>query len=255
MIDSTAAGTLVAHSGGAAGFSTWMGHFSDHDLSVAVACNFDPVSATALARRVADLYLPTPSRPDPAAAAADAPGVDVTGRAGLYFDERTGEPMRLVVAGGRLRVANGPPLIALAQDRFRPPRPDPFFRSQADVELTFPSNDRLELRSKEGEIIRYRRARTWAPSPEDLQAVDGRYESTELGSVFEILPGNGNLTMRFESAPEKSLELTPVERDTWMRSLMIVRFRRDASGRVVGFDYGNPVVRRISFTRLGDRTR
>jgi CubicO group peptidase (beta-lactamase class C family) len=255
MIDSTAAGTLVAHSGGAAGFSTWMGRFSDHDLSVAVACNFDPVSATALARRVADLYLPTPSRPDPAAAAADAPGVDVTGRAGLYFDERTGEPMRLVVAGGRLRVANGPPLIALAQDRFRPPRPDPFFRSQADVELTFPSNDRLELRSKEGEIIRYRRARTWAPSPEDLQAVDGRYESTELGSVFEILPGNGNLTMRFESAPEKSLELTPVERDTWMRSLMIVRFRRDASGRVVGFDYGNPVVRRISFTRLGDRTR
>lgn len=255
MIDSTAAGTLVAHSGGAAGFSTWMGHFSDHDLSVAVACNFDPVSATALARRVADLYLPTPSRPDATAAAAAAPGVDVNGRAGLYFDERTGEPMRLVVAGGRLRVANGPPLIALAQDRFRPPRPDPFFRSQADVELSFPSNDRLELRSKEGEIIRYRRARSWTPSPEDLQAVDGRYESTELGSVFEIVPGQGALAMRFERAPEKSLELTPVERDTYMRSLMIVRFRRDESGKVVGFDYGNPVVRKIRFTRLGDRAR
>jgi CubicO group peptidase (beta-lactamase class C family) len=253
MIDSTAAGTLVAHSGGAAGFSTWMGHFSDHDLSVAVACNFDPVSATALARRVADLYLPTPSRPDPAAAAADAPGVDVTGRAGLYFDERTGEPMRLVVSDGRLRIANGPPLIALAQDRFRPPRPDPFFRSQADVELSFPTNDQLELRSKDGETIRYRRARPWSPSPEELQAVDGRYESEELGSVFEIVPGKGALTMRFERAHEKSLELTPVERDTWMRNLMIVRFRRDASGRVVGFDYGNPVVRDIRFTRLGDR--
>jgi hypothetical protein len=34
---------------------------------------------------------------------------------------------------------------------------------------------------------------------------------------------------------------------------MIVRFRRDASGKVTGFDYGNPVVRNISFTRLGDR--
>jgi hypothetical protein len=34
---------------------------------------------------------------------------------------------------------------------------------------------------------------------------------------------------------------------------MIVRFRRDGSGKVVGFDYGNPVVRSIAFTRLGDR--
>jgi hypothetical protein len=171
----------------------------------------------------------------------------------LYFDERTGEPMRLVVSDGRLRIANGPPLIALAQDRFRPPRPDPFFRSQADVELSFPTNDQLELRSKDGETIRYRRARPWSPSPEELQAVDGRYESEELGSVFEIVPAKGALTMRFERAHEKSLELTPVERDTWMRNLMIVRFRRDASGRVVGFDYGNPVVRDIRFTRLGDR--
>jgi hypothetical protein len=33
-----------------------------------------------------------------------------------------------------------------------------------------------------------------------------------------------------------------------------VRFRRDANGHVIGFDYGNPVVRSIAFARLGDRT-
>jgi hypothetical protein len=60
--------------------------------------------------------------------------------------------------------------------------------------------------------------------------------------------------MRFESSPERALNLTPVERDTYMLSLMILRFRRDASGKVTGFDYGNPVVRNIGFTRLGDRT-
>jgi hypothetical protein len=59
--------------------------------------------------------------------------------------------------------------------------------------------------------------------------------------------------MRFESVPEKSLELEPVERDTYMRSLVIVRFRRDASGRVTGFDYSNPAARNIRFTRLGNR--
>ena len=256
MVDSTPGGLVVSHSGGAAGFSTWMGHVPDHGLSVAVACNFDPVSATALARRVADLYLPPlpeSARTEAAAARADAPGVDPTARTGLYFDERTGEPMRLVMSDGRLRIANGPPLIAIAQDRFRPPRPDPFFRSQADVELVFPSNDRIELRSKDGETTRFRRARPWTPSAADLQSVDGRYESRELGTVFEIVPATNALTMRFERTPEKSLELTPVERDTYMRSLMIARFRRDASGKVVGFDYGNPVVRSIAFTRVGNR--
>jgi len=67
------------------------------------------------------------------------------------------------------------------------------------------------------------------------------------------VPGAGALTMRFEKAPDKSLELTPVERDAYMLRMMIVRFHRDASGKVTGFDYGNPVVKGIAFTRLGDR--
>ena len=256
MVASTPGGLVVSHSGGAAGFSTWMGHVPEHGLSVAVACNFDPVSATALARRVADVYLPplaASARAEAAAAAAGAAGIDVSGRAGLYFDERTGQPMRLVMNDGRLRIANGPPLVALTQDRFRPLRPDMFFRSNDAFELSFPSNDRIEITSMEGQTTRYRRAQPWTPTAADLQSVDGRYESTELGSVFEILPATNALTMRFEKAPDKALELTPVERDTYMLRMMIVRFRRDAGGKVVGFDYGNPVVRNIRFTRLGDR--
>jgi hypothetical protein len=257
MVDSTSGGLVVSHSGGAAGFSTWMGHVPEHGLSVAVSCNFDPVSATALARSVADLYLPPPpasARAEAAAAATGAAGVDVSSRAGLYFDERTGQPMRLVLNEGRLRIANGPPLVALAQDRFRPLRPDMFFRSNDAFEMSFPSNDRLEIKSMEGQTTRYRRAQPWTPTAAELQAVDGRYESQELGTVFEIVPGASALTMRFEQSPDKSLELTPVERDAYMLRMMIVRFRRDGSGKVVGFDYGNPVVRNIRFTRLGDRT-
>jgi CubicO group peptidase (beta-lactamase class C family) len=253
VVDSTRGRLVVWHSGGAAGFSTWMGHFPGGKLSVAVSCNFDPVSATALAIRVSNLYLPPldpKAQPQPRVA---APNVDVSARAGLYFEERTGQPMRLDVVNGRLAIANGPSLLPASAERFRPPRADPFFRSQDDFEITFVSPDRIELKSMEGEISHYRRARPWAPSAADLRAVDGRYESTELGSVLEIVPGTATLTMRFERAPDRSLELTPVERDTYMMRMMIVRFRRDASGTVTGFDYGNPVVRHIAFTRLGDR--
>ena len=256
IVDSTPGGVVISHSGGAAGFSTWMGRVPEHGLSVAVACNFAPGSATALAARVSDLYLPprpAAARAEAAAAAAGAAGVDVSGRAGLFFDERTGEPLRLAVSEGRLRVANGPPLVALSQDRFRAARPDLFFRSQDAFELSFESPDRIAIRSMEGQVTRYRRAQPWTPTAAELKAVDGRYESRELGAVFEIVPGANGVTMRFEGAPERSIELAPVERDTYMRSMMIVRFRRDAGGRVVGFDYGNPVVRRIAFTRLGGR--
>src|SRR5918998_1524186 len=54
MVDSTPGGLVVSHSGSAAGFSAWMGRVPGHGLSVAVACNFDPVSATNLAGRVID---------------------------------------------------------------------------------------------------------------------------------------------------------------------------------------------------------
>jgi len=250
--------TLVSHSGGAAGYSTWLGRFTEHGLSVAVLCNFDPVSATELAHRVADQFLPpkTAEAKAPAAVAEGAAvtGLDLNSRAGLFFSERTGEPLRLIVNNGRLSIAGGPPLVAVTQDRFRNPRGSLFFRSQDEFELHFPSQDRFEMKSMEGQVTRYRRAQPYAHSAADMQALDGRYRSEELGSVFEIVPGTNGLVMRFERSPDKALELTPVERDTWMRSLMIVRFRRDGSGKVVGFDYGNPVVRNISFTRLGDRT-
>jgi CubicO group peptidase (beta-lactamase class C family) len=256
-VESTPGGPVVSHSGGAAGFSTWMGNMPEHGLSVAVSCNFDPVSATALASRVANVFLPPVDPEALARARARAPvpaaGVDVAPRAGLYFDERTGEPMRLDVNNGRLMIANGPALVPVSAERFRPPRPDMFFRSNDDFEMTFVSPDRIEIKSMEGQVTRYRRAQPWTPTTADLKAVDGRYESTELGSIFEVVPGTDRLVLRFESAPDKSLELTPVERDTYMLRMMIVRFRRDASGRVTGFVYGNPVVSDIAFTRLGDR--
>lgn len=253
MVDSIPGGRMVSHSGGAAGYSTWLGRFTDAGLSIAVLCNFDPVSATALAGRVADVFLPPVDsqarRPGPVA----TPGVDVSGRAGLYFEARTGEPMRLVVSGGRLSIAGGPPLVPVSADRFRPQRASVFFRSQDEFEMTFRSNDEFELKSTEGRTERYRRAQPWTASAADLQGVDGRYLGEDVGQVFEILPGTNGLVLRFERSPEKAIELEPVARDTYMRSMMIVRFRRDAGGKVVGFDYANPVVRNLRFTRLGDR--
>jgi CubicO group peptidase (beta-lactamase class C family) len=251
-IEATPGGTVIGHSGGAAGFSTWMGRVPEHGLAVAVACNYDPVSATANAGRVADVFLPPV---DSAALARDrarmpvaAPGIDVTPRAGLYFDERTGEPMRLGAApGGRLAIANGPQLVAVSATTFRPPRPDLFFRSQDDFVMTFTDPDRFEIRSMEGAVTRFRRAQPWTPTPADLQAIAGRYASAELGSVFRIDAGPAAITMQMEGRPDATMVLAPVDRDVFMFRMMYVRIRRDPSGRVTGVEYGNPVARGFVF--------
>lgn len=243
---------VVSHSGGAAGYSTWLGRFTDHGLSIAVTCNFDPVSAMDLARQVAWVFLPPEAKQEPPAGPAAVPGVDISRRAGIFFDARTGEPLRLFAEGGRLTIAGKLPLVPVAADRFRPQRPSLYFRSQDDFVLAFRSDDEIDLRSMEGETTRYLRAQRWTPAEEEVAAFAGRYSNEDVGLVLELMPGKNGLLFRSLGGPEKTVEAEPVARDVYMRSLVTARFVRDAGGKVVGFDYGNPAVRNLRFTKLGE---
>jgi CubicO group peptidase (beta-lactamase class C family) len=250
---------MLWHSGGAAGYSAWLGRLPAHGLSIAVLCNGDVTSASNLARRVADLFVPATgaagveaSAPATSAADASLTGLDLNSKAGLFFSEATGEPLRLGVENGRLRIQGGPPLDALAKDRFRNPRGALSFMSQDEFELHFLSQDQIELKSMEGKTTRYRRAQPYAPSATDLQAFAGRFSNDESRAVFEIAPGKGGLMIRVNDS--QAFEFKPVDRDTFQLGGMILRFRRDNAGKVVALDYSNPVVRNIEFTPLSDRT-
>jgi CubicO group peptidase (beta-lactamase class C family) len=256
MVNTPGGDTIVSHSGGAAGYSTWLGRFPAHGLSIAVLCNFDPVSATALAGRVSDLFLPppVPETAETGAPAAGSTGPDLTSKAGLFFNERTGEPLRLVVNEGTLQIFGGGPLVPIASDRFRNTRGNLFFMSQDEFELHFPTQDGLELKSMEGITTRYRRAQPYSPTAADLRALAGRYASDEMGAVFQVEPAEDRLVILLEHSPERTLNFEPVERDVFQLARMIVRFQRDAAGKVVSLDYSNPVVRDIEFVRVGDLT-
>jgi len=258
MLDSYRGGKLVSHSGGAAGYSAWLGRVPEHGLSIAVLCNSDAASASALARRVADLFTPDAGAGKAGAPAEDGEesgvtGPDLNGKAGLFFSERTSDPLRLIVEDARLRVAGGPALVPVGRDRFRNPRGELFTMSQDEFELRFLSQDRLELKSMEGKTTRYRRARPYTPSAAELQALAGRYGSDEIGSVLQVSPAKDGLALRLELSPDRVVEFRPVDRDTFQAGGMMVRFRRDKGRKAVAFDYSNPVVRNIRFTLLGDR--
>lgn len=253
----------MSHSGSAAGYSAWLGRLPAEGLSIAVVCNADVTSASALAQRVGELFRPAPDSKAAERAEAKAPaavsegagvtGLDLNSRAGLFFGEGPGEPLRLLVNNGKLQIVGGGPLMTVSGDRFRNPRGDLFFMSQDEFELHFRSADEFELKSMEGKTTRYRRAESYAPTAADLQAFAGRYESDEVGSVFKMVPGKDGLVVHLEGSSGKGSEIRPVSRDTFQVSRVMVRFRRDEAGKVVGFDYSNPLIRNIKYTRLSDR--
>jgi hypothetical protein len=254
-VETYGGGRMVWHSGGAAGYHSWLGRLPAQNLSLAVMCNSDAMAATALAERIIGLFVPvapTAGAGPPPAIPADALP-DVNGKTGLFFNEQTGEQMRLVVDRGRFRVAGGPGLAPVNKERFRRWGASVQFMSQDEFELHFLSADEFELKSMEGKTTRYARARPFAPTAADLQSFAGRYQSDEAGAFFDLTPGKDGLKGRANDAPGAQPEFKPVARDTFQLGGVILRFRRDKAGKIAALDYSNPVVRNITFIRLGDR--
>jgi CubicO group peptidase (beta-lactamase class C family) len=247
---------ILIHSGGAAAYRSIAAHFVDQRVSVAVLCNAGEASDDRddFAGYIFDMLTGKGlMRPPPMPPPAGITGVDVSGRAGLFFKERTNEPLRLVANNGRLAIAGGGPLVTAAADRFRIARPSEMFMSGTELDLTFLSPDRFELRTKEGEATHYRRAQPYAPSADDLKGFAGRYESDELLAVLELTPGKQGLAARLNGARPLGLEFRPVDRDTFQFGNFTLRFVRDNAGKVIAIDFHSPVFRNLRFTRAGTR--
>lgn len=253
-VDTRGRDKLVWHSGGAAGYSTLSVRLPDHELSLAIMCNADGGARDEYASRIFDLFLP-PAAPEPNAGAANAAVTagDISARAGTWFNEQNGQPMVLAARNNTLAIAGEGPLVTVAADRFRNRRRNVFFMSEAEFDLQFVSADRFELKTKEGETFKYRRAVAYAPTEAELIAFAGQYDSSEMGAVIEMVPEKGGLTMRFYRNPSKALQLKPADRDTFMTGPLMVRFVRDKDGKVTGYEYSNPLLRNIRYARLGDR--
>ncbi len=246
-------GQLIWHSGGAAGYSALSGRVPQLRLSIAITCNQDGTARSAFAGRIFNLFLPAGSineNPPPSNPNAVTTG-DLSGRVGMFFEEKTGQALRIQINNnGQLTIPGGGPLVPLAADRFKNQRTTPFFMSEAEFELHYPSPDRIELKTKDGIVSHYRRAQAWTPTADDLKALAGVYRSDELTATFEATPTKDGLNVRANYA--NTIEFKPAEKDTFQVNQSLLRFRRDSTGKVIGLDYSNPLLRKVKFRRLLD---
>ena len=246
-------GRLIWHSGGGAGYSAVAGHLPDHKLSVAITCNIEGGARSAYASRLFDLFLPTEVSPaNPAANNITISPEELSAKAGIFFDEKTGLPIQLAVNNNTLIIAGGGPLGAIAPDRFKNLRPTLFYMSEAEFELQFISANQIEIKTKDGIVTRYRRAKAFSPSEADIKEFLGRYYSEELMGVFDMTSERGLLLVRSNEAPKAILEFKPVEKDKFMAGQGMIRFVRDKTGKVAGLEYTNPLVRKVKYRRRNE---
>jgi CubicO group peptidase (beta-lactamase class C family) len=257
MLETTYGGPLVWHGGSAAAYKSVVGRFVDQNISIAILCNAGEAAdgRAGYAARTFDIFMAEKGLRRPTAGPPSAPagieGVDVSSRAGLFFSERDGQPIRLTAANGRLAVAGGPALVTLAENRFKNPSGNTSFMSGDEFELHFVSADRFELKSMEGAVTAYRRARPYTPSAEDLKAFAGRYESDELRGTLHISPAAKGLAVRLNDRPQ-SLPFVPVDPDAFQAGNFLLRFGRDAAGKVVSVELTSPALRQVKFARQAE---
>jgi CubicO group peptidase (beta-lactamase class C family) len=234
----------VSHSGSTAGYRAFLTRFPDQGVAVAVLCNHAGAPAGSLAHRVADVFLGStaPAAPPPKAVVL-APAV-LAGRAGMYRNAVTGEPLRISVKDGKLVDEGGTEAIPLSATVFQNEN-----GGRAVFELGLDGRpSALQLIQDDGDTLRFLPVEPHVPNAADLERLAGTYVSEEAAATFTIVHDNGKLFLR--QAPARSFELRAAYRDVFeLPTGDVARFVRDESGRVTEVSLFLGRVRDLRFQR------
>ena len=232
----------VDHSGGTAGYRAHLARYPDHGVSVAVLCNAGSANATSYAKAVAELHLADALRPagEPRAT-HELTDAEASRLAGLYrrLPPAGAAAFAIVRDQGRLRVQNGPALLAVSANRL--------VRTDDGTRLEFDRRGRIQAIDEFGTVDVYERVEPAAPTPEQLKAFAGRYVSEEIETTLEVAVDGDRLVLA--RRPDSAVALRPFYADGFASPLGWVSFHRDGSRRVVSLSVSQDRVWDLRFTR------
>jgi CubicO group peptidase (beta-lactamase class C family) len=254
----------VGHSGQTGAFKTETVYCPEVEVGVVVLGNAGWMQADALSRRVLDLYLQDELEPLP----------EVAARAESEQDEAQGDfrldpaEYRRFLGGYRLETdpstlvgvaCEGEWLVGVivgeGLDLFRPVAPYEFKNRNDNCVLTF-SGSEGEGGTAERVLINLKGEEMWAtrvrPALDDIALDDyaGFYYSDELQAVYEVVRDSEGFAVHCRNNEPRTVCVA--DTDVLAGAIGVLTFLRGESGRVVGFDFGEPEdlnERQIRFTK------
>ena len=239
----------IGHGGSDAGYRAAFLRFPEQRFGVSVLCNV-VTNPSQFAQRVADVYLADSLKPQASAPTPEnqpeipLPADQVARLAGLYWNDKEYQSMRFVAEGDKLfgmpgtqkralkSVGNGRFVVAAG--------PGPQFV----FDLTAAIGQRVTVEGQ-GTTDVLERAEPFKPTAEQLQEFAGAYRSDEIEAVYRMMLRDGAL--RLERLKSQPSTLDPVVTDTFTAQPGTIRFTRDASGRVTGFQLNAGRIRNVRF--------
>jgi len=197
-----------------------------------VLCNVASGEADRYAYQVAALYLGNALTPPQSDRIGADPLDDLrrpsvpSSRAGLYRNTATGMPLGLVHKDGQWMLAGGSAPTHL----LGPGSESDLESRQTGRKYDFDARG-LRVSNPNGTVDLFERVELVAPAAGDLAELAGTYSSDEAETTLEVAVNGSTLIAR--RRPDAVVALRPVYKDAFAgQGLGLVRFRRDAGGRV-----------------------
>jgi CubicO group peptidase (beta-lactamase class C family) len=234
---------VVEHNGANFGYRTEMIRFPQQKFTVVTLCNLSSTDPSALAHKVAGIYLEKSFRPAPANASAS---YDPAAFAGRYFDTRTHFLVPFLAEHGHL-ILQGDVLELVGRNQFKDPVIGgivTFSESGGVMNATVLYDNAITFAGRKIEDLHVDAAA--------LVAYAGLYKSGELDAAYNVSVENGSLMLRMNWKP--AIPLQPVVPDEFYAGgETTLVFHRDRDNRISGlsvFVGWNGVVRNQSFDRV-----
>jgi len=231
----------VSHGGATGGYRTWLGRYPEQGVSIAVLCNASPANPQKLGRETARLWTgPAPAKPPQPSYAPDPARLESL--AGMYRNLLDNTIVELKAGNGKLSGGQPGEWTAVTASEFVSPNGrHAYFQDGPPV--------RLRVVTPDGETP-FERVAPAHPTPADLAAFFGKYESSETGSALTIAAGQKPEELAMRIVPGAAVALRPTFQDTFATGSGAIHFMRDSSGKVTGLSAGDSRTWDLRFDRV-----
>ena len=232
----------VSHSGGTAGYQTYLARFPEKKVSVAALCNGAPPFSGDIVYSIADeVFGPFPAAP------AQPEGVKLTDDqlkkyVGTWKNEVTRNANRMTVENAELRL-NGGALKAMSDGSFLlGDRRVSFALDKAGKPLS------AEISNTDGSKTRLAFVEPWTPTTAELASFAGDWYSEEAGATFTFAVEGDKAFVK--QRPSTKLPLQPIYKDHFSGPGRVIWVTRDASGNIDKLHVGGSRLRDMPFSRV-----